>query len=558
MKKKLISRPENHKYQDEYGTEMFPYGKLFRISYDSTTDMMVLKCFNQNDLEKIIEVYSDNNPAYFYMKQYGYTVDKKISPINNFGYFQCGFIFEILKYVKLTYGTIDVIALSNGVKSYIMDFLTPLKRYLKENGIFEIDNVSEDSGRNKTRISEGKEPYIFRDYQKISIEKLLFSGYGRGILEVGTAGGKSFILGNFIYNIHKHINPDYRVLLLVPNKQLVYQMYNDFVDYGMEESQITKFSGGLKKNERYNPEAKIIIANRQYLFSNMDKIPKIDIMICDECHTTLASKTLNVINSINSKIRIGCTGSIPKTKYDRWQLNGIYGKIIYSKAIGELQKDGYVSNMKLYKISVTDTVVENDRNYLFHTRSYKKYSPDENGYSDITFNAAHDAEHEHYEKYYKELYTPVLQEITKYDGNTLFLFDKIIFGKRLFDLSNEIFDNKKIHYIDGSVDVRDRLEVIKQIEDNDNNILFAENATFSTGINAKRLKNLVFISSSKSFPFILQAIGRTLRLHSSKKEARIFDISFNFKYSQRHLEERLKIYKSVYNKVPDKTIYLSV
>lgn len=290
----------------------------------------------------------------------------------------------------------------------------------------------------------------------------------------------------------------------------------------------------------------------------MDKIPKIDIMICDECHTTLASKTLNVINSINSKIRIGCTGSIPKTKYDRWQLNGIYGKIIYSKAIGELQKDGYVSNMKLYKISVTDTVVENDRNYLFHTRSYKKYSPDENGYSDITFNAAHDAEHEHYEKYYKELYTPVLQEITKYDGNTLFLFDKIIFGKRLFDLSNEIFDNKKIHYIDGSVDVRDRLEVIKQIEDNDNNILFAENATFSTGINAKRLKNLVFISSSKSFPFILQAIGRTLRLHSSKKEARIFDISFNFKYSQRHLEERLKIYKSVYNKVPDKTIYLSV
>ena len=80
----------------------------------------------------------------------------------------------------------------------------------------------------------------------------------------------------------------------------------------------------------------------------------------------------------------------------------------------------------------------------------------------------------------------------------------------------------------------------------------------STGVNIKRLANLVFLTSSKSFSRTIQSIGRTLRLHASKDKAHLIDLSWNTKYSQKHLAERLKIYKKMYNKKPDKVINLEV
>lgn len=347
-------------------------------------------------------------------------------------------------------------------------------------------------------------------------------------------------------------------MILVPNKQLVYQMYNDLIDYGYKPSSVTKFTAGLKKDEKYNPDAKVIIANRQYVFTNMKLLPKINILFVDEIHTTLAERTRKCIEQINSEILVGCTGTVPKGNYDRWSINGIYGPLAFSKPMTELQNEGYVSKLKLYEVKIIDSVVENDRNYLFHTRPLKHYSPDENGYSEIPFNAAHDAEHEYYEQYYKELYTPALEYISGFDENTLILFDRIEFGKRLTELAKTIFKDKKVHYIDGSVPVSERLDITSSFEKDGNNVLFAEFATFQVGISIKRLTNIAFVSSSKSFPRIAQSIGRTLRLHKTKDYARVFDISFNFKYSQRHYIERLKIYKELYNKTPDEKKVITI
>lgn len=80
----------------------------------------------------------------------------------------------------------------------------------------------------------------------------------------------------------------------------------------------------------------------------------------------------------------------------------------------------------------------------------------------------------------------------------------------------------------------------------------------STGVNIKRLTNLVFLTSSKAFARTIQSIGRTLRLHNSKDRAHLIDLSWNTKYSQRHLAERLKIYRQMYNKKPDRVIELQI
>ena len=81
----------------------------------------------------------------------------------------------------------------------------------------------------------------------------------------------------------------------------------------------------------------------------------------------------------------------------------------------------------------------------------------------------------------------------------------------------------------------------------------------STGINIKNLANLVMTGSSKSQSRTIQSIGRTLRLHGSKSHATIWDIVFNYKYSDKHYTERKNLYKKYYDKSrPDETIKIEI
>ena len=118
--------------------------------------------------------------------------------------------------------------MSQKCKNYINDYLIPLKHVIKEE--FAISNISEDIGKNnelrrlrEKQLSNGipekkcVNAFEFRDYQEKAIKKLLFSGYGRGLIEVPTAGGKSFIISNFIWNILKHVDCNAKTLILVPS-----------------------------------------------------------------------------------------------------------------------------------------------------------------------------------------------------------------------------------------------------------------------------------------------------------------------------------------------------
>jgi type I site-specific restriction endonuclease len=75
-----------------------------------------------------------------------------------------------------------------------------------------------------------------------------------------------------------------------------------------------------------------------------------------------------------------------------------------------------------------------------------------------------------------------------------------------------------------------------------NVIMIATYPIFSTGINIKTLKNLIFASPLKSKIKVLQSIGRTLRKHISKEHAIIYDICDNCKYLKSHAKARQKYY----------------
>lgn len=515
--------------------EMFPPGKYFRIVFDNVTAKFRLLAKAHNDLDKIVNAFSTTNTTSFFTRQYGFATENKNYSINKFGYFSIGLIFEVLNYIKREYGSLNYLALSKNVQRFILDNLLPLKKF------------ANDRNRDTFVISNISKTYQLRDYQTAAIKALIFDGCGRGLIELPTGSGKSFVIGNFIYTLLQQYDSSLKTLILVPNRQLVDQFYKDLIDYGFTKKEITRLSSNLKKEDKFNPNAKIIISNRQYLFTNAQKLPKIDVLIADEAHSVAAadSQTYKFVENLNCPIKIGCSGTLPRDNYRKWSLIGIFSRIIYTEDIVKLQDEGYLTKLQINVISVTDDGVENDKNIPFNLHSNIKYI--EGG--DVAFNEAYNAEVDYTNKNCLRLYTPMIQKIEQLKGNVLILFDRIEFGHELFETLKEWKPrNSKIYYVDGSISIDEREKIRSEFEKSDNNILIAQSVTFATGINVKNLPNLCFTGGGKSITKCIQSIGRTLRLHQNKDHSTILDCVFNFKYSRKHFKERLKMYREFYHK----------
>ena len=119
------------------------------------------------------------------------------------------------------------------------------------------------------------------------------------------------------------------------------------------------------------------------------------------------------------------------------------------------------------------------------------------------------------------------------------LFDKINTNKE---------DNRKVFFVHGGVDTEAR-EQVREITERENiAIIVASYGTFSTGINIKKLHNVIFASPSKSRVRNLQSIGRVLRKGKDKTKAMLYDIADDCStksrrnYTLNHFIERIKIY----------------
>lgn len=550
-------------YSDKFNNiyEAVPQGKVFRLVFDPTTRSFRLICKDNYAFDEIRKAFSVKNDSAFFSERYGFRAEEFLYAINKFGFFAPGMLFDIMQWIKDSYGTANVVAISQNCKKYIDDYLLPLKSICQKE--FSISNISDDVGRNNERLREGKQQFVFRDYQEEAIKKLFFSGYGRGLIEVPTAGGKSFIIANFIWNVLKNIDRNAKTLILVPSTQLVAQFYSDLVDYGYDQRDIAKFTGGMSKKEKASnciESAKVVIANRQYVFKNKSKLPHFDVLFADEAHTAAASSTREFIDSLDTKVKVGCSGTLPRDKYAKWQLAGMFGKTLYKVNITDLQDRGYISNVDITLLKIRSKQIDANKSLLFSLNTSIKFNADavDAGESDVMFNDAYIAEKEYFNKWYKELYKPVFEYLSSLKSNTLMLFDRIDIGTGLYEYAKEVYVDKNVFYIDGSTKVQAREDIRSLFEKSDGNLLIAQNAVMSTGVNIKRLTNLVFLTSSKSFTRTIQSIGRTLRLHESKNRAHIIDLSWNMKYSQRHLAERLKIYKQMYGKTQHKTINVEI
>ena len=220
-----------------------------------------------------------------------------------------------------------------------------------------------------------------------------------------------------------------------------------------------------------------------------------DVVIGDEAHQ-FKSKSLTSIMTklVDTPYRFGFTGTLDGTQTHRLVLEGLFGSVEKVTTTDELIKKGTLSefNVKCIELQYPDEVKK------LHSKD--KYQ------DEVDFLVRNESRN----RFLKNLALSL-------DGNTLMLFQfvekhgKPLYGEIESTVRNSVEKDRKVFFVSGEVDGNSREEIRHIVEDEANAIIVASFGTFSTGINIKRLHNIVFCSPSKSRIRVLQSIGRGLR-----------------------------------------------
>ena len=349
-------------------------------------------------------------------------------------------------------------------------------------------------------------PLVPRDYQLEAFMTAI--KYGRQLLLSPTASGKSLI----IYMLARYYNK--KTVIIVPTTSLVEQMAKDFVDYGYEEP-ICKIYHGQEVFD-----APITITTWQSFSKAPKKVMQtFDMVVGDEAHLFKATTLKGILEKMKSTaIRIGTTGTLDGSEVHRLQLEGLFGPVKKVVSSSELMEKGTIAQINI------DCVI------LCHTKMKKMTYQEEMDY--LVSN----------EK--RNMF--ILNLVKSLKGNTLVLFQFVEkHGVKLFDMMSNADMGGNLHYVYGGTDTEDRELVREIVEKNKEDTILASYGTFSTGINIKRIDNIVFASPSKSRIRNLQSIGRGLRKVEGKDSMRLFDIADALgyqNYTLAHLKERINTY----------------
>ena len=359
---------------------------------------------------------------------------------------------------------------------------------------------------------EAGKPILLRDYQIDAINKFLTTP--QALQEIATGAGKTITTATLSHVCEK-IG---RTITIVPNKSLVEQTEEDFINVGLDVGVYYGDRKDLNKTHTICTWQSLNILDKKSKNQEHDIVTLAEFLdgvktvIVDEVHMAKAEVLKNLLtqNLCNAAVRWGLTGTIPKEKYEYEQIFASIGPVVGGITAHELQEKGVLSNCHVNVVQMID---------LPEFRSYadelKYLTTDEN----------------------RMLYiAKLIREISE-TGNTLVLVNRIESGKFLVnELEGSVF-------ISGEVKTTKRKEEYKEHATSDNKITVATFGVAAVGINIPRIFNLVLLEPGKSFVRVIQSIGRGIRKAEDKDFVQIWDLTSTCKYAKRHLTERKKFYK---------------
>ena len=336
----------------------------------------------------------------------------------------------------------------------------------------------------------------------------------QALQSVATGAGKTIMTATLSKICEKYG----RSLVIVPNKSLVEQTEEDYVNVGLDVGVYYGDRKDLGKTHTICTWQSLNILDKKSKNGEADLITLAEFLegvsciIIDEVHQAKADVLKNLLtqNLRNAPIRWGLTGTVPKDELEFESIRCSLGNVVGSVTAHELQEKGVLSTCHVNVIQ---------------TQEYKEFGsyPEELKYL-VT--------DEDRMAWMAKLIKGIAES-----GNTLVLVDRIESGKFL---QNELPDSV---FISGAVKTKDRKEEYNEIAVSDGKIIVATYGVAAVGINIPRIFNLALLEPGKSFVRVIQSIGRGIRKAEDKDFVQIWDLTANTKYAKRHLTERKKFYK---------------
>jgi len=353
----------------------------------------------------------------------------------------------------------------------------------------------------------------------------------RCLLVSPTASGKSLIIYALVRYYLDTMPSNRKVLIIVPTTSLVSQMCSDFADYSSEDPNWNGkdhchmvFAGRDKTSEK-----RVIVSTWQSIYKlPLSYFKQFGAVFGDECHLFKATSLKSIMTKLKKcDYRVGLTGTLDGTLTHKLVIEGLFGvvkKVVSTKEL--MDKD------LLAKLSIDCILLK----YPEETRKLcKKLTYHE----EIDFLVSHKWRNQ----FIRDL-------ALKLKGNTLVLYRLVEkHGKNLHRMiEKEAAVGRKVFFVYGGTEVTQREEIRRITETQNDAIIVASYGTFSTGINIKRLHNIIFASPSKSRIRILQSLGRSLRKGDQKDIATLYDVADDLhwkkrkNYTLKHFIDRILLY----------------
>lgn len=457
----------------------------------------------------IREHFSVRNPGAAFNRNNRF-IPQRIYAITPAGYFGIGLVPEIIRYIKSLNIPYELVFNHELVELY---------------GKIPICT--------KTIIKKLECDYTLREYQLEAVEQAL--ARGNGIIELATGGGKTFIISNLVYAALQHIEYTEKVLIIVPDLGLVEQTYKDFTSYNFPMKLVTKWTG----NNELDPHCRVIIANLGILQSEKSDISwftDVGLLVVDECHKLRKGNKVNkLIDKIPTLRRFGFTGTLPESEIDKWNIYNYIGPVIYKKTTTELREiagDKYIANAQAVAIKLQYTYIPD----YTSVAAMQKYR--------LELDFIHNSSFRN---------NVIKNVVSKLNQNCLILADHIQHGQNMFNTLSTLAD-KQVYFIQGSVEVEDRIKIQQLMEKDNNVVCIAISKIFSTGISIKNIHYIMFAAGGKSKIKTLQSIGRGLRTHENKSVLTLIDIVDDLIYGIAHYQKRKNFYDLEKIKITEKNI----
>ena len=337
----------------------------------------------------------------------------------------------------------------------------------------------------------------------------------QSIQEIATGFGKTITTATLAKICEKYG----RTVTIVPNKSLVEQTEEDFINCGLDVGVYYGDRKNLDKTHTICTWQSLNILDKnskdiseEELLTLAELLEGVQCVMVDEVHMAKAEVLKNLLtrNLANAPIRWGLTGTVPKADHEFQTIRASLGEVVHRVKAHELQEKGILSTCHVN---------------IVQTSEWKEFGSYAEELKYLVTNVER-------MRYLSSLVAGIAES-----GNTLVLVDRIESGKFLV---NEIPDSV---FISGEVKTKDRKSEYDEVKTADNKIIVATYGVAAVGINIPRIFNLVMLESGKSFTRVIQSIGRGIRKADDKDFVQIWDLTASTKYAKRHLTERKKFYK---------------